>query len=113
MNQASRPRGAGHLRQRGQRHGFIIRVDGSNAVIERAPSRRSGPEYRAPQRGRTQPVGFITPKLYTLKSAAKALRDITVGDNGVNSVTGYHAKAGWDPCTGLGSPHGKNLLTAL
>ena len=63
--------------------------------------------------GRPQPVGFITPKLYALKSSSNALRDITDGDNGVNNVTGYNAKAGWDACTGLGSPHGANLLAAL
>jgi kumamolisin len=62
---------------------------------------------------RTQPVGFLTPKLYALKSSANALRDITDGDNGVNKVKGYKAKAGWDACTGLGSPHGVNLLAAL
>jgi kumamolisin len=38
------------------------------------------------------------------------LRDITEGDNEVNQVSGYKAKAGWDPCTGLGSPNGANLL---
>jgi len=26
---------------------------------------------------------------------------------------GYQAAAGWDPCTGLGSPDGQALLTAL
>jgi kumamolisin len=95
--------------------GFIVRVDGSTEVIggTSAVSPLWAGLIALLNEGRTQPVGFITPKLYTLKSTAKALRDITVGDNGVNSVTGYHAKTGWDPCTGLGSPHGKNLLTAL
>lgn len=37
-----------------------------------------------------------------------AFRDITVGDNGA-----YTAGPGWDPCTGLGSPNGHALLTAL
>jgi kumamolisin len=36
---------------------------------------------------------------------------------GDNSTTpeqcGYSAASGWDPCTGLGSPHGKNLLNAI
>ncbi|PYI98686.1 MAG: peptidase S53, partial [Verrucomicrobia bacterium] len=56
---------------------------------------------------------FITPKLYALTSSAGALRDITDGDNGVNQVEGYKAKPGWDPCTGLGSPNGANLLATL
>ena len=34
-------------------------------------------------------------------------------DNGVNHVKDYKAKAGWDPCCGLGSPNGANLLAAL
>jgi hypothetical protein len=59
------------------------------------------------------PVGFITSKLYALKPSANALRDITGGDNGVNKMTGYKAKTGWDACTGLGSPHGLNLLAAF
>jgi kumamolisin len=95
--------------------GFIVRVDGSNEVI-------GGTSAVAPlwaglvavlNSGRTQPVGFITPKLYALASSAGALRDITEGDNGVNQVEGYKAKAGWDPCTGLGSPNGANLLASL
>jgi kumamolisin len=39
---------------------------------------------------------------------ARAFRDITAGDNGVSE-----ANAGWDPCTGLGSPNGKALVKAL
>ena len=62
---------------------------------------------------RKEPLGFVTPKLYALKSSANALRDITEGENGVNTVIGYKAKLGWDACTGLGSPHGVNLLDAL
>jgi len=37
-----------------------------------------------------------------------AFRDITEGNNGA-----YRAAAGWDPCTGLGSPDGQALLAAL
>ncbi len=95
--------------------GFIIRVDGSDQVI-------GGTSAVAPlwaglvallNSGRTQTVGFITPKLYAIKSSTNALRDITDGDNGVNKVPGYKAKPGWDACTGLGSPNGENLLAAL
>jgi kumamolisin len=95
--------------------GFIVRVDGSSQVI-------GGTSAVAPlwtgliallNSGRSQPLGFITPKLYALTSSANALRDITEGDNGVNQVKGYEAKAGWDPCTGLGSPNGANLLASL
>ena len=64
--------------------------------------------------GRPQPVGFITPKLYALGPSAQALRDIIAGDNGVNKVKGYKAKARlgclhrtWQPA------RCKNLLAAL
>jgi kumamolisin len=36
------------------------------------------------------------------------LRDITSGTNGA-----YAARAGWDPCTGLGSPNGAKLQSLL
>jgi kumamolisin len=55
--------------------------------------------------------GFINPLLYANPAA---LRDVTVGDNKVGSgEIGYSAAAGWDPCTGLGSPDGAKLLAIL
>jgi kumamolisin len=51
--------------------------------------------------------GFLNPLLYT-KMSKGVLRDITEGDNGA-----YAAGPGWDACTGLGSPDGGRLLTAL
>lgn len=51
--------------------------------------------------------GFIHPKLYQVAHSG-AFRDITSGSNG-----DYAARAGWDPCTGLGSPNGKMLLAAM
>lgn len=50
-------------------------------------------------------VGFINPSLYNNPGA---LNDITSGDN-----IDYQAGAGWDPCTGLGSPNGPAVLQAL
>jgi len=95
--------------------GYIIRVDGSNQVIggTSAVSPLWAGLIALLNSGRTQLIGFITPKLYALKASASAFRDITEGDNGVNKVKGYKANPGWDPCTGLGSPHGANLLAAL
>ena len=55
-----------------------------------------------------KPVGFLNPLLYPIPATAKAFNDITTGNNGK-----YHAAKGWDPCTGLGSPNGQNILTAL
>jgi kumamolisin len=53
-------------------------------------------------------VGFVNPLLYAIPPASGAFHDITQGTNGV-----YSAKAGWDPCTGLGTPDGQKLLQAL
>ena len=53
------------------------------------------------------PVGFLQPRLYPLLGTA-AFHDITQGGNGA-----YSAGAGWDPCTGLGSPDGGALAAAL
>jgi kumamolisin len=54
-----------------------------------------------------QPVGFLQPFLYSSAGMA-ALHEITSGSNGA-----YSAHAGWNACTGLGSPDGTDLLTAL
>jgi kumamolisin len=57
--------------------------------------------------GLNKPVGLINPLLYAAPANA-TFRDITQGNNG-----DYKAGAGWDACTGLGSPNGQNLLLAL
>jgi kumamolisin len=55
------------------------------------------------------PVGYLNPLLYSSQLAtAGVFHDITTGDNG-----DYHARQGWDPCTGLGSPDGAKLMLAL
>jgi kumamolisin len=51
------------------------------------------------------PVGFINPRLYR---AAGVFNDITEGNNGT-----YAAGAGWDACTGLGSPKGHKMAKLL
>jgi kumamolisin len=55
-----------------------------------------------------QPVGYLNPLVYNLPAKAGAFHDITVGNNGA-----YKAGAGWDACTGLGSPDGAKLMAAL
>jgi kumamolisin len=52
------------------------------------------------------PVGDVHTALYQIGESA--FRDITQGNNG-----SYQAGPGWDACTGLGSPNGQALLTAL
>lgn len=51
------------------------------------------------------PAGFVNPKLY---KARTALRDITEGNNG-----SFSAAAGWDACTGMGSPDGGKIAALL
>jgi kumamolisin len=55
-----------------------------------------------------KPAGFINPSLYSEASGTAAFHDITSGNNG-----SYQAGPGWDPCTGLGSPDGAQLLAVL
>jgi kumamolisin len=54
-----------------------------------------------------RPVGFINPLLYPLLATA-SFHQITTGNNGA-----YRAGPGWNPCCGLGTPDGANMLTAL
>jgi kumamolisin len=51
-------------------------------------------------------AGFLNPQLYSLGEAP--FFDITTGNNGA-----FSAGPGWDPCTGLGSPNGQQLLSSL
>lgn len=51
------------------------------------------------------PLGYIAPVLYDLQKRGTSLcRDITVGNNTCNAVTGYAAQTGYDQVTGWGSP---------
>lgn len=52
-------------------------------------------------------VGYLNPLLYA-DPAESTFRDITSGSNG-----DYSAGEGWDACTGLGTPDGAKLLSAL
>jgi kumamolisin len=59
-------------------------------------------------------VGYLTPLLYSRHAPrAGALLDIRTGNNQLFGRQGYRARRGWDPCTGLGSPHGNKLLAWL
>jgi kumamolisin len=51
------------------------------------------------------PVGFLNAKLYRAQGVCN---DITHGNNG-----SFEATAGWDACTGLGSPDGAKIAAAL
>ncbi|HEY1825154.1 MAG TPA: S53 family peptidase [Acidimicrobiales bacterium] len=87
--------------------GYQIRVDGEDIVV--GGTSAVAPFYAAlaalaiAQAGSA--IGFVTPHLY---QGGGAFRDITVGDNGA-----YQARAGWDPCTGLGAPKASALIALL
>jgi kumamolisin len=87
--------------------GYEVRVDGTASVI--GGTSAVAPLWAALVTRLNQiagkPAGLINPKLY---QAPKALRDITSGNNG-----DFAAAAGWDACTGLGSPDGGALRTLI
>jgi len=89
--------------------GYTIEVDGSEQTI-------GGTSAVAPlwagliallNESLAKPVGFLQPQLYAITTPG-AFHDITQGNNGA-----YAAGPGWDACTGLGSPNGTALLSAL
>jgi kumamolisin len=89
--------------------GYIVRVNGARQTF-------GGTSAVAPpwaglialiNESLRRTVGFIQPQLYG-PSFAVAFRDISDGNNG-----SYSAGAGWDACTGLGSPVGAGLLSRL
>jgi kumamolisin len=90
--------------------GFVTLVDGQSGVI-------GGTSAVAPlwaglialvNQSIGKPTGFINPLLYQHASTADDFNDITSGNNGA-----YSAGPGWDACTGLGSPIGTQVATAL
>jgi kumamolisin len=91
--------------------GYQVRVDGQDTVF-------GGTSAVAPlwagltallNQSLATSIGYVNPLLYGKAATAPGdFHDITTGNNGA-----YHASAGWDPCTGLGSPDGVNLLGAL
>jgi len=59
-------------------------------------------------------LGFLNPQLYAEINAAAALNAITEGNNNFDDTAPYYtAQPGWDPCTGLGTPHGTKIVAAL
>jgi kumamolisin len=85
--------------------GYQVRVDGTDLVIGGtsavAPLWAALIARIAQSSGRA--AGLWNPQLY---GSPAALRDITQGNNG-----DYEATAGWDGCTGLGSPNGAKLAS--
>jgi kumamolisin len=58
-------------------------------------------------------IGFLNPFLYGNVTRG-VVHDVTQGTNAINpQVKGYVAGAGWDACTGLGTPDGAAILENL
>ena len=90
--------------------GYNVLVDGESAVF-------GGTSAVAPlwaalvariNQKMGKPIGFLNPLIYAQAVEASGFHDITKGNNG-----SFSAAQGWDPCTGLGSPDGTQLLAAL
>ena len=62
-------------------------------------------------------LGFLNPALYNIFNSScyqNCFHDITTGNNiGTNTAGLFNAVAGYDLCTGLGTPSGTNLINAL
>jgi kumamolisin len=91
--------------------GYQVIVDGSSTVI--GGTSAVAPLYAGlfarinqalVQQGKSR-AGFVNAALYQNPSA---FHDIVSGNNG-----SFSAGPGWDPCTGLGSPNGAAILSAL
>lgn len=55
-----------------------------------------------------KPTGYLNPLLYGDLQQASVTQDIVDGNNGA-----FQAGAGWDACTGWGTPNGSALMSAL
>ena len=61
-------------------------------------------------------LGALNQRLYQIAKGdtyGSAFHDITAGDNTFGGISGYPAGPGWDPVTGLGSPHVTTLVGLL
>ena len=88
--------------------GYQILIDGRIRRRRRHQRRRAamGRSGRVGNQQTGRNAGFLNPTLYSGGEAN--FYDITSGSNGT-----YKAAAGWDPCTGLGSPDGQKIATLI
>jgi kumamolisin len=93
--------------------GYKVRVDKKNVVV--GGTSAVSPLWAALialiNQKLGKPVGYLHPKLYS--ASAAAFYDIATGNNDDSGLGQYSAKNGWDACTGLGTPNGTALLSAL
>lgn len=90
--------------------GYAVLIDGEETVIGGTSAVAplwAGLIARCNQElGRN--LGWFHNDLYGTVTQARGFHDITSGTNGA-----YQAGIGWDCCTGLGTPNGKVILSAL
>jgi kumamolisin len=93
--------------------GYEIVVDGQNTVV-------GGTSAVAPlwaaliallNQSLGKNLGFVNASLYAIPESD--YHDITSGNNDDSGLGYYSAGPGWDACTGLGSPNGAAILSAL
>ncbi|HEY2384296.1 MAG TPA: S53 family peptidase [Terriglobia bacterium] len=106
--QAGAPHGPGRMvpdvaANADPRTGYSMYVYGQPAIV--GGTSAVAPLYAGLFASFGKKLGFISPKLWTNHLC---FNDITKGDNGA-----YRAKAGPDPCTGLGSPIATKLSTLI
>lgn len=64
--------------------------------------------------GLGEPTGFLNPLIYQSSVSTACFNDITQGNNDAAGTGGqFIAGPDWDACTGLGSPRGCSLMSAL
>jgi kumamolisin len=88
--------------------GYIVSVNGEAQVV--GGTSAVAPLWAALAARLNQALGVSVGELNQIvyQLPENVFHDITVGNNG-----SYKACSGWDPCTGLGSPIGTKLLSAL
>jgi kumamolisin len=90
---------------------IVIHVDGKNVEAIGGTS-AAAPMWASLvarlNQGLKANCGFLNALIYQSQFPKGAFRDITSGNNGA-----YTAGAGWDACTGFGSPNGAGMLQSL
>jgi subtilase family serine protease len=97
--------------------------DGANLVFQFGGTSAGSPQWSglvalADQFGHHR-IGMINDELYLLGQGVIGgafFHDITTGDNtyhGAVTVTGFPAKKGWDPASGIGTPKANTLVPLL
>lgn len=94
-------------------HGRLESVGGTSVAAPLWAAFMALVNQQAAQAGGA-PAGFINPAIYAMVKTNTALfHDIVSGNNTNVNTVNYFATAGYDLCTGVGTPTGKALINAL